>query len=145
MYTQSQQTSTVKVAQWPRSLRFGRMAVWLIVALAIAGLLIVLNWSLDLALYPGAERQAGTQFHLQLQPAANLSQQGAYQTTDDLPQVLGWYAQHAGLGHDTPQGNDCVKMTQVDTYLFLHRSSSVTLCAQPTRTLIFIDRSLALR
>lgn len=145
MYTQSQQTSTLKVARWPRSLRFGRMAVWLIVVLAIAGLLIGLNWSLDLALYPGAERQAATQFHLQLQPAGNLSQESAYQTPDDLPQVLGWYAQHLGLSHDMPQGNDCVTMTQVDTYLFLHQSSSVTLCAQPTRTLIFINRSLSVR
>jgi hypothetical protein len=145
MFTQSQQTSTLKVARWPRSLRFGLMAVSLIVALAIAGLFIGLNWSRNLALYPGAERQATTQFHLRLQPTGILTQEGAYQTPDDLPQVLGWYAQHFGLDHDMPQGDTCVTMTRADSYLFLQQSLAVTLCAHPTRTLIFIDRSLALR
>jgi len=145
MFTQSQQTSTLKVARWPRSLRFGLMAVSLIVALAIAGLFIGLNWSRNPALYPGAERQAATQFHLRLQPTGILTQQSAYQTPDDLPQVLGWYAQHFGLSHDMPQGDSCVIMTGVDPYLFLQQSLAVTLCAHPTQTLIFINRSLTVR
>lgn len=145
MFTQSQQTGTLKVARWPRSLRFGLMAVSLIAALAIAGLLIGLNWSLNSALYPGAERQAATQFHLRLQSTGLLTQQSAYQTPDDLTQVLGWYAQHFGLDHDIPQGDTCVTMTRVDPYLFLQQSLAVTLCAHPTRTLIFIDHSLAVR
>jgi len=135
MYTQSQQTSTAKVARWPRSLRFGRIAGWLIVALAIVGLLIGLNRSLNLASYPGAEHQA----------AGSLSQQSTYQTPDDLPKVLRWYARHFGLGHEMPQGDNCVTMTQVDAHWFLQQSITVTLCAQPTRTLIFINRSLSVR
>jgi hypothetical protein len=145
MFTQSQQTSTLKVARWPRSLRLGLMAVWLIMALVIAGLLIGLNWSLNSPLYPGAERQAAAQFQLRLQPTGILTQQSAYQTPDDLPQVLDWYAQHFGLDHDMPQGDTCVTMTRADPYLFLQQSLAVTLCAHPTRTLIFMDRSLAMR
>jgi hypothetical protein len=121
------------------------MAVWLIVALLIAGLIIGLNWSLNVAPYPGAERQATAQLQLRFQPQVNINQQRAYQTPDDLPQVQGWYARHFGLGHDMPQGNTCLTMTRVDGYLFLEQSLAVTLCAHPTRTLIFIDRSLKVR
>ena len=113
--------------------------------LAVIGLLAGLIWGNNLTSYPGAERQAAPGFEFRIQPTGGLNQQIAYQTSDDMPKVLSWYAQHFGLGHETPQGNNCVAMTQVDTRLFLQQSLTVTLCAHPTRTLIFIDRSLTVR
>jgi hypothetical protein len=145
MLANSHQTGTLEVARRARSVRFGRTAGWLIVGLAVASLLVGLIWNQNLVRYPGAERQATAQFQLRFQPTGNLSQQSAYQTPDDLPQVLGWYTQHFGLSHEMPQGNNCVTMTQVDPHLFLQQSLAVTLCAHPTRTLIFINRSLAVR
>jgi len=144
MFTDSHQTGTVEVSRWPRSVRFGLIAGWLIVGLAIASLLVGLIGNHNLVRYPGAEHQAAAQFQLRFQPAGNLSQQSAYQTSDDLPQVLGWYARHFGLGHEMPQGDHCVTMTRVDAHLFFQRSFAVTFCAHPTRTLIFINRSLAM-
>jgi hypothetical protein len=135
MYTQSQQTSTLNVARGPRSVRFGRTAGWLIVGLAVISLLASLIWSYSLARYPGAESQA----------AGSLSQQSTYQTPDDLPKVLRWYTRHFGIGHEMPQGDDCVTMTRVDAHLFFQESIVVTLCAQPRQTLIFVNRSLTMR
>jgi hypothetical protein len=145
MIADSHQTGTLEVSRRARPVRFGLTAGWLILGLAVASLLVGLIWSYNLVRYPGAERQAASQFQLRFQPLGNLSQQSAYQTPDDLPQVLSWYTQHFGLGHDMPQGDNCVRMTQVDAHLFLQQSLAVTLCAYPTRTLIFIDRSLAVR
>lgn len=145
MSTHTQQSGTLKVSRLPRSVGFGRMAGWLIIGLAAIGLLAGLIWSNNLASYPGAERQAVQGFPLRFQPTEILSQQSAYQTSDDLPQVLGWYAQHFGLSHEIHQGDNCVTMTQVGTRLFFQQTLDVTLCAYPTRTLIFINRSLAVR
>ena len=142
MIADSHQTGTLEVSRRARPVRFGLTAGWLIAGLAVASLLVGLIWSHNLVQYPGAERQAAAQFQLRFQPTVSLSQQSAYQTPDDLPQVLGWYAQHFGLGHDVPQGDHCVTMTQVNAHLILQQPLAVTLCAHPTRTLIFINRSL---
>jgi hypothetical protein len=142
MLTNSHQTGTLEVSRGARSIRFGLRMGWLITGLAVAGLLGGLIWSYNLVRYPGAEGQAAAQFELRFQPPGNLSQQSAYQTSDDLPQVLGWYARHLGLSHEMPQGDHCVTMTQADTRLYLQQPLVVTLCAHPTRTLIFINRSL---
>jgi hypothetical protein len=139
------QTRTLEVSRWARSVRFGITAVGLTVGLAVASLLVGLVWSYNLIQYPGAERQTVAPFQLRFEPPGSFSQQSAYQTADDLPQVLGWYTQHFGLGHELPQGDNCVTMTQGDAHLFFQPSLTVTLCAQPTRTLIFINRSLTLR
>jgi hypothetical protein len=145
MLTESHQTGTLEVPRRARSVRFGVRTGWLIVGLAVAGLLVGLIWNQNSVRYPGAERQAAAPFQLGFEPTGNLSEQSAYQTPDDLPQVLGWYAQHFGTGHEIPQGDHCVTMNQVDAHLFLQQTMAVTLCAEPTRTLIFINRSLTVR
>ena len=140
MFADTHQTRTLEVSRSERPIMFGLTAGWLIIGLAVAGLLLGLTWSYNSVRYPGAERQSAAQFQLR---AGALSQQSVYQTADDLPQVLGWYAQQLGLGHDTPQGDHCVTMTRVDALLIFQRSFTVTLCADQTQTLIFINRSLA--
>ena len=135
MYTQSQQTNTLNVARRPRSVRFGPAVIWLIAGLIVISLLTGLIWIVKLAQYPGAEPQA----------AGSLSQQSTYQTSDDLPKVLRWYTRRFGLGHEMPQGDNCVTMTRVEAHLFFQESIVVTLCAQPRRTLIFVNRSLTRR
>ena len=145
MVADSYQAGTLEVSLWERSIRYGLRAGGLMVGFAIISLLVGLIWSYDSVRYPGAERQAAAPFQLRFQPTGTLSQQSAYQTSDDLPHVLGWYAQHFGLGHEMPQGENCVAMTRVGEVLFLQRSFAVTLCAYPARTLIFINRSLAMR
>jgi hypothetical protein len=134
MYTQSQQTSTLNVARGPRSVRFGPGVIWLVIGLTVISLLAGLIWA-QMARYPGAEPQA----------AGSLSQQSTYQTADDLPKVLRWYTRHFGLSHEMPQGDDCVTMTRVDAHLFFQQSIAVTLCSQPRRTIIFVNRSLTMR
>ena len=135
MFTQSQQSGTLKVSPWPRSVRFGSRVIWLIVGLTVISLLAGFIWSYNLASYPGADRQAVSQFQVTSQ----------YQTSDDLPKVLRWYVQHFGLSHEVPQGENCVMLTGKHAYLFLQQSLAVTLCDHSTRTLIFLDRSLAVR
>lgn len=145
MVANAHQTGPLEVSRGLRSVRLGKMAGWLIIALVVASLLAGLFWSQNSARYPGAQRQAAAPFPLQLLPTGRLSQQSAYQTTGDLPQVLGWYAQHFGMSHEIPQGDNCVTMTQTDAHIFLEQTFVVTLCAQSTRTLIFINRSIAIR
>ena len=145
MFADTYQTGAREVPRWARSVRFGLTAAELIAGLAIASLLVGLIWSHNWLRYPGAKRQAADQLQLHFQPTAKLSQQSAYRTSDDLPQVLAWYARHFGLSHDRPEGDNCVTMTRVGTVLFFQRALAVTLCAHPTRTLIFINQSLAMR
>ena len=135
MLANSHQTATVEVARRARSVRFGLRAGGLIAGLAVASLLVGLIWSHNLVPYPGAQRQAAAHFQVTSQ----------YQTSDDLPKVLRWYAQHFGLSHEVPQGDNCVMLTRKHASLFLQQSLAVTLCDHSTRTLIFIDRSLAVR
>lgn len=135
MLTESHHTGTLGVPRRVRSVRFGGTVGGLILGLAVASLLVGLIWNRDLVRYPGAEHQATAQFQVTSQ----------YQTSDDLPKVLRWYTQHFGLSHEVPQGDNCVMVTGEDAYLFLQQSLAVTLCAHQTRTLIFVNRSLAVR
>ncbi len=144
MIANSHPTATLELSRGLRSIRFGRIVGLVIVALVIVSLLAGSVWSQNSVRYPGAERQPATPFQIRFQPTTSLSQQSAYQTPDDLAQVLSWYAKHLGLDHDIPQGDNCVMMTRVDAHLFLEQSLAVTLCSQPTRTLIFINRNIAM-
>jgi hypothetical protein len=135
MLTESHQTGMLEVPRPARSVRFGGMVGGLLLGLAVASLLVGSIWNQNLIRYPGAERQAEAQFQVTSQ----------YQTSEDLPKVLRWYAQHFSLSHEVPQGDNCVMVTGEDTYLFLQQSLAVTLCAHQTRTLIFVNRSLAVR
>ena len=135
MLADSHQTGMLEVPPRARSVWFGGMTGWLIVCLAVASLLVGLIWNHYQVRYPGADHQSSNQFQVTFQ----------YQTPDDLPKVLRWYIQHYGLSHEVPQGENCVMVTGEDDYLFLQGSLAVTLCAHPTRTLIFVDRSLAVR
>lgn len=134
MIANSQQTGTLEVPRGARSVWFGLMAGWLIVGLAVASLLAGLTWNHYGVRYPGADRQSTNQFQVTVQ----------YQTPDDLPKVLRWYTQHYGLSHEVPQGENCVMLTGEDAYLFLQGSLAVTLCDHQTRTLIFVNRSVAM-
>jgi hypothetical protein len=111
------------------------MAGSLIVGLAVASLLVGLIWNHYQVRYPGADHRSANRLQVTFQ----------YQTPDDLPKVLRWYTQHYGLSHEMPQGENCVMVTGEDDYLFLKGSLAVTLCAHQRRTLIFVDRSFALR
>jgi hypothetical protein len=135
MFADSQQTGTLEVSRWPRSVRFGVIASWLIVGVAVVSLLVGLIWSPNSVRYPGAERQEVTLFQVRFQD----------QTADDLPKVLHWYVQHFGLSHEVPQGENCVMVTGENAYLFLQQSLAVTLCAQGRHTLIIVNRSLTVR
>ena len=136
MFVDSHQTGTLEVSpRRARSVRFGVMAGGLIVGVTVASLLVGLVWSYNLVRYPGAEREEAALYQVRSQ----------YQTADDLPRVLRWYAQHFDLSQEVPQGENCVMMTGENAYLFLQQSLSVTLCAQQRRTLIFVNRSLAVR
>ena len=144
MYATRNQEGTLQVSRAARSIMFGLTAGWLMVGLAVASLLVGLIWGESLARYPGAARLAAAPLRLDTLPEGTISQHSAYQTADDLPQVLGWYARSFGLGHDEPQGDTCLTMTRVDAPLFLQHSLAVTLCSHPKRTLVFVNRSLAL-
>ena len=133
-----------QVYRVPRANLIGLTAGWLIAGLAVASLLAGLIWSDSLVGYPGAGRLALARLRLDLLPQGTISQYSDYQTTDDLPQVVGWYAENLGLGHDEAQGDNCITMTRVDAHLFLKHSLTVTVCAHTKRTLIFVVRSLAL-
>jgi len=135
MFANSHHTGTIEVSRGARSVRFGLTAGWMIVGLAVAGLLVGLIWFHNLARYPGADRQATTQFQVTSQ----------YQSSDDLPKVLRWYTQHFGLSHEMHQGDSCVMVTGEDACLFLQQLFSVTLCAHQNQTLLIINRSLAAR
>ena len=135
MIADSHQTGTLEVLPRARSVWFGGMGGWLIVSVAVASLLIGLIWNHYEVRYPGADHQSTNQLQLTFQ----------YQTPDDLPKVLRWYTQHYGLSHELPQGYNCVRLTGEDNYLILQGSLAVTLCAHQSRTLIFVDRSFALR
>lgn len=133
----------MQISRAARPIQFGLTAGWLIVGLAVASLLVGLIRSDSLARYPGAERLAATPLGLDTLLKGTISQNSAYQTADDLPQVLGWYARNFGLGHDVPQGDNCITMTKADARLFLQHALAVTLCSQPRGTLVFINRSLS--
>lgn len=132
-----------QVYRGPRSNRFGLTAGWLIVGLAVASLLVGFIWSDSLVQYPGAERLALARLRLDFLPTGTISQYGDYQTADELPQVVGWYAQNFGLGHDKAQGDNCVTMSREDSHAFLKHSLAVTICSHTQRTLVFVVRSLA--
>lgn len=123
---------------------FALSAGGLTVALACAGLLVGFRHTDGLARYPKAERLAAAHFRLQALPKGYVSQHSAYQTADDLPDVLRWYTRHLGLGQRGPQGamSGCLTMTKVEAQLFLQHSLAITLCSQPKGTLVFVNRSL---
>ncbi len=143
MYATRNPEGALQVSRPARSILFGLTAGWLIVGLAVASLLGGLIRSDGLARYPAAERLAATHVGLGTLTKGYVIQYSAYQTADDLPQVLGWYARNFGLGHDVQQGDNCITMTKVDAQLFLQHALAVTLCSQPRGTLVFINRSLS--
>jgi len=132
MITDTHQEGTLDAHRQARSVRFGGMAGWLIVCLAVASLFVRLIWNHYEVRYPGTDDQSANQLQVTFQS----------QTPDDLPKVLRWYTQHYALSHEVPQGENCVTLTGEDDYLFLQGSLTVTLCAHQKRTLIFVNRSL---
>ena len=134
MLANSHQTGTLEIPPRRRSVGSGVMAGWLIAGIVVVGLLVGLIWILNQVRYPGADRQSTDQFQVNFQ----------YQTSDDLPKVMRWYAQHFGLSHEMPQGENCVMLTGGGPYLILKQSITVTLCAHPRRTLIFVQRSFSM-
>ena len=135
MLADSHQTGTLEVPPRARSVWFGGMAGSLIISLVVVSLLVGSIWNHYQVRYPGADYQSTNEFQMTFQ----------YQTPDELPKVLRWYTQHYALSHEWPRGDNCVMVAGEDDYLFLQGSLTVTLCAHRTRTLIFVDRSLALR
>jgi hypothetical protein len=115
------------------------------VAYACSSLVVGLIWSNGLARYPGAGPLGTARLRLDTLSSGYVSQHDAYQSADDLPKVFGWYARHFSLGHDEAQSENCLAMTRVAARLLLEHWLSVTLCSHPGRTLIFVNRSLALR
>jgi hypothetical protein len=124
---------------------FAVSAVGVALAAALAGLLAGWSRSDGMLRYPTAERLTTTHFRLESLAKGYVSQYGAYRTPNDLPQVLGWYAQEFGLSHAEAQADDCMTMTRLDARLFLQHSLGVTVCGRTRGTLIFVNRSLALR
>ena len=102
MYTTRNQEDTLQDSRAARSLKFGLLSGWLLVGLAGASLIGGLIWSDSWLRYPSAE-QLATHFQFDALATGVISQQSAYQTPDDLPQVMGWYVHHLGLGHDVLQ------------------------------------------
>lgn len=143
MYATRNPEGALQVSRAARSIQFGLTAGGLIVGLAVASLLVGLIRSDSPARYPGAERLAAAHLRLDTLPQGAISQSSTYQTADDLPQVLGWYAQNFGLGHDVPQGDNCITMTKVGAQSFPRQALAVTLCSQLKGTLILVNRSLA--
>ena len=128
MYATRNPEGAIQVSRAARSIQFGLTAGWLMVGLAVASLLVRLFWGDSLVPYPRAERLGVAHLQLDTLPKGTISQHSAYQTADDLPQVLSWYARNFGLGHDVPQGDNCVTMTRVDARLFLRHSPAVHRC-----------------
>jgi len=101
----------------------------------------------DLPRYPGAERLAPARLKLETLPRGYVVQDVTDHTTDDLARVFGWYARRLSLlpdGDDGPTSN-CRSLTKLDENWLIHHALAIHLCAQPGGTLIFVQRSLALR
>jgi hypothetical protein len=134
--------------QWIGQLRavFALTAAGLALALVYAGGL-PRPGSLDgLLRYPRAERVSPTRLSFQYLSSPRVTQSAAYQTTDDLARIHGWYARFLNPEQHEPPGAQagCLALTRLSQYLVLRLAFAVHLCAQPGGTLIIFQRSLAL-
>jgi hypothetical protein len=100
----------------------------------------------DLLRYPRAERLTPAGLKLAALGHGYLVQHAAYQTTDDLARVHGWYARHLNPEqHEPPDAQSgCLALSRLSAYLHLRHALAVHLCPQPGGTLILVQRSLAL-
>ena len=109
-----------------------------------AGLLYVLNSDYDPARYPGSTRLGGGRLDLTSLTQGYVSQDGAYQTTDEFPKVWRWYTEHFDLGANRVVNalENCMSLGKEDYQPVTRHVIGVTLCSSPHGTMIFINRTI---
>ena len=121
----------------------------LAVLLASTGLSLAMNLDYALARYPTATSAGSEHLNLLSAPVGYISQQGVYQTRDDVMSVWRWYGRHldvepaAGMGAEGP----CVTLTRATQHLFIRRTIGVLLCAfgATHRTLVSVSQAVYLQ
>ncbi|MBI3762617.1 MAG: hypothetical protein HY260_12265 [Chloroflexi bacterium] len=108
------------------------------------GLLFLLSRDYDPARYPGATRIGGGRLKIFSLTQGYVSQDGAYQTTDDFPTVWRWYAERFDLGANRVVNamENCMSLAKADYQIFTRHVIGVTLCSKKDGTMIFINRTV---
>jgi len=100
-----------------------------------------------IARYPLSERLAPTNYRLDLRGTLTVSQSSVYRSAEGAVRILGWYARQAGVSSDIVRGalGACQTYTSERAFLLVRQAMAVTLCTQRGGTLIFVNRTLAIR
>jgi hypothetical protein len=97
--------------------------------------------------YPLSERLSPTDFRLDLRDKPSLSQSSVYHSADGAVRILGWYARQVGVSSDNVRGalGACQTYRSESEFLLVRQAMAVTLCSQRGGTLIFVNRTFAIR
>lgn len=111
---------------------------------ACLGLLFLMSRDYDPARYPGATRIGGGHLKISSLTQGYVSQDGAYQTTDEFPRVWRWYAEHFDLGANRVVNamENCMSLAKADYQWVTRHVIGVTLCSRSDGTMIFINRTV---
>ena len=119
----------------------------LAVVLASVSLFAVMNYDYVLGRYPGSMRVISGRFNLLSVYKGYFSQEGVYQTDDDVMSVWRWYARHFGV--EPAEGMNaegrCLRLMEADRRAVIRRTVGVMLCSVARGTLVFVNQTVYLR
>ena len=111
------------------------------------GLLAVTRPDYVLGHYPSSMRVVSERFNLLSVYEGYISQEGVYETGDDVMSVWRWYAGQFGVepeGGMNAEGR-CVRLATAKQYALLWRTIEVRLCSAARGTRVFFNQAVYLR
>jgi hypothetical protein len=78
-------------------------------------------------------------------PHLLFQQRVSLRSQDTTPQVHGWYARNFGIGPEQAATGQCSLMWSEQTFFFLKRRMSLTICDSRNGRIIYIQQAMLLR
>ena len=126
---------------------YGLVLQGLAVSLAVASLLIVMLQTDGLMRYPEAQDIGKAHLRLDTLAKGYVIYASAYRSPHDASTVMAWYVRSLELEPVEAGGgmSNCASLRKSGELPLLRQMIGVTICSQRTGTLIFVNRSLAVR
>ena len=119
----------------------------LAVTLVSVGLSATMSFEHISGRYPSSMRIVSERFNLLSFYKGHISQEGVYQTEDELTKVLAWYVGRYKIEpeQDMYTQGQCVRLAKVNRYVLIQHTVVVMLCSAARGTQVFLNQTVYLR
>jgi len=129
---------------------YNRRIYWglaIMAGLSLVTLVILLGYGFyrvqESIIYPQATILSS--HRLSAPPHLLFQQRFSLRSQDETPQVYAWYARNLGIGGEEAATGQCSQMGSNQSFLFLRRRLSLTICDSKNGRMIYIQQAMLIR